>query len=429
MTNYSDLVDRHSAIFPDFVRPLYSEPLVIDRGYGSYVWDGLDRRYLDWFGGVLTTMVGHAHPQVVAAVEQQVQRIAHTSTLYISEPVVALAEDIARLSGIPNARVFFTASGSEANDTAVMAACSFRGSGEMLALRNGYHGRSYTSQALTGNRFWSLPPLSSLKVGFVEGSYRLRSPMSSLDDEAYVRACVEDLVQTIDMASSGNVAAMIAEPIQGVGGFSAPPDGLLGSMQKELENREILYISDEVQTGWGRTGDNFWGYQAHGVQPDMLTFAKGLGNGLGIAGVVGRADVLNSIDRVSFSTFGGTPLAAAAARATLRVVIDEDLQGNARRMGALLASRVRQTVETSSALVELRGRGLMQAIEVVHPGGIQPDPMATDGLLEAARSRGLLVGRGGLYNNVVRIAPMLNSTEDEIEEGAELLVEAIGEAC
>ncbi|NNE74393.1 MAG: aspartate aminotransferase family protein [Acidimicrobiales bacterium] len=425
MTTTEDLLARYRAVLPSYLAPLHAEPVSIDRGEGSYVWDLEGNCYLDWFGGVLTTMVGHAVPEIVAAVQKQAAKVMHTSTLYLSEPMIGFAEEVAAVSGIPDARVFFTASGTEANDTAIMTACAYRGSNEILAMRNSYHGRSYSAQAITAQSSWSVANMSALNVNFIQGGYRLRSPFRDFDDDAYTEACVADLVQMIDMGTAGQVAAMIAEPIQGVGGFAVPPDGFFGAMGKELANRDILFISDEVQTGWGRTGDHFWGYQAHGIVPDLLTFAKGVGNGITLAGVVGRAEIMNSITALSFSTFGGNPLSAAAGRATLKYVLDHDLQGNAARMGARLVERLGPVVDENDWIVELRGRGLMQALEMVQPGTTEPDPGITARLLDEAKARGLLVGKGGLYGNVIRMAPMLATTETELDEGIDAMIGAI----
>jgi 4-aminobutyrate aminotransferase len=362
-------------------------------------------------------MIGHAVPEVVAAVQEQAAKVLHTSTLYLSEPMIAFAEEVAAVSGIPEAKVFFTTSGTEANDTALLLATNFRRSNQILAMRNSYHGRSFSAMAITGQRMWSSSSYSGLNVNFVHGGYRLRSPFRDLDDEAYTQACVHDLVQVIDMMTAGDVAAMIAEPIQGVGGFATPPDGFFGAMAKELANHGILFIADEVQTGWGRTGEHFWGYQAHGMVPDIMTFAKGVGNGITLAGVVARAEIMDCIDAVSFSTFGGNPLSAAAGRATLRYVLDNDLQANALDMGKRLRTGLEALVAEMPWIAEVRGKGLMQAIEMVHPGGIESDPARTAALLEACKERGLLVGKGGLYGNVIRVTPMLNVSAAEIDEG------------
>ncbi len=413
----AELAERYRTVMPAWITPLYDEPIVLESGEGSYVNDADGTRYLDFFGGVLTTMIGHNVPEVTAAIAEQAGRILHTSTLYLSAPMLDFADELAALSGIPDAKVFFTTSGTEANDTALLLASTYRRSNQILALRNSYHGRSFSAMAVTGHRSWSASSFSGLNVSFVHGGYRLRSPFRDLDDDAYTAACVEDLVQIIDMTTAGDVGCMIAEPIQGVGGFATPPPGFFGAMKKELDNHDILFISDEVQTGWGRTGEHFWGYQAHGIVPDVLTFAKGVGNGVTLAGVVARAEIMDCLDAVSFSTFGGNPLSMAAGLATLRHVLDNDLQSNALAMGDRLRTGLDQLAAGTPWIAEARGKGLMQALEMVHPGSLEPDPVRTTALLETCRANGLLIGKGGLYGNVVRIAPMLNVTASEIDEG------------
>ncbi|MEZ5340303.1 MAG: aminotransferase class III-fold pyridoxal phosphate-dependent enzyme [Acidimicrobiales bacterium] len=412
----ADLLARYRRVMPSFLSPYYQEPIEIDHGQGSYVFTGDGTKYLDFFGGVLTTMVGHNNPAVTAAVQAQAAKVMHTSTLYLSEPMVALAEKIAALSGIPDARVFLTPSGTEANDAALLFATSYRKSNQILAMRNSYHGRSFSTQAITSHSSWSSTSISGLQVTFVQGPYQLRSPHRELDANAYTDVCVDDLSQLLTMTSSGDVAALIAEPIQGVGGFATPPDGFFGSMKKELDNRGILYISDEVQTGWGRTGDHFWGYQAHDIVPDMLTFAKGVGNGITLAGVVARAEIMDTIKVLNFSTFGGNPLSAAAGIATLDYVVDNNLQANAKVMGDRFRAGLDAIAARHDWIAEVRGRGLMQALETVAPGSIEPSPSHATAMLEATKANGLLVGKGGLYGNVVRMAPMLNVTADEVDE-------------
>jgi 4-aminobutyrate aminotransferase len=420
----SDLLNRYRRSLPSFLSPYYADPIAIDRGSGSYVWDLDGERYLDFFGGVLTTMVGHDHPAVTAAVQEQAAKVMHTSTLYLSEPMIEFAEMVADASGIPDARVYFTPSGSEANDAALLLATSYRKSNQVLAIRNGYHGRVFSAQAITSHSSWRSTSISGLQVQFVQGGYRLRSPYRDFDDDAYSDACMDDLVQVLDMTSAGDVACMIAEPIQGVGGFATPPDGLFGRMGKELANRGILFISDEVQTGWGRTGDHFWGYQAHDIVPDMLTFAKGVGNGIALAGVVARAEIMDTIEVLQFSTFGGNPLSAAAGTATLRTVQDENLQANAKAMGERFRAAMQPVSDATPWIAEMRGKGLMWAFECCEPGGIEPDKTRTGEFHEACKAHGLLVGKGGLYGNVIRLAPMLNVTADELDEG----IAAIGSA-
>ena len=425
MTSTAELLARYQAVLPSYVKPLYAEPVSIDHGEGSYIWDLEGDRYLDFFGGVLTTMVGHSNPAVVAAVQAQAAKVMHTSTLYLSEPMIELAEEIAAVSGIPDARVFFTTSGSEANDTALLLATSYRKSNQVLAMRNSYHGRSFTAQAITSHSSWSSTSLSGLSVNFVHGAYRLRSPFRDLDDTAFTEACADDLEQVIDMMTAGDVACLIAEPIQGVGGFATPPDGFFGRLQKVLSNHGILFVSDEVQTGWGRTGEHFWGYQAHDIVPDMLTFAKGVGNGITLAGIVARAEISDTITGHSFSTFGGNPLSAAAGLATLRYSKANNLKANALAMGQRLTAGLQPVVDRVEWIAELRGKGLMQAIEMVQSNTNDPDPDRANAILEGCKDRSLLVGKGGLYGNVIRITPMLDVSEHEIDEGIAAIVDTI----
>ena len=426
MGRHSELLARHREVLPDWVALYYDEPIAIERGEGRRVVDAEGREYLDLFGGILTTMTAHALPPVVAAVQEQAERILHTSTLYLIESQIELAEEIARLVPIDDAKVFFTTSGSEANELALLLACTARRSHQVLALRNSYHGRSFATMAITGNRGWSASALSPVDVKYVHGGYRYRSPFRHLDDDAYIEACVEDLRDVIATQTAGDVAAFVAEPIQGVGGFATPPDGLFGAFKEVLDEHGILYITDEVQTGWGRTGQHFWGIEAHAVAPDVLTFAKGIGNGLTIAGVAARAELMDGVAANSISTFGGNPLSCAGALANLRYALEHDLQGNAEKVGGHLMRELVRRSQSWPAVGEVRGRGLMVGVELVRPGTREPDPAAAGRALESAREHGVLIGKGGLHGNVLRIAPPLTLTMEEAEEGIAALDAALG---
>ncbi|MFF2849010.1 aspartate aminotransferase family protein [Streptomyces sp. NPDC058001] len=423
----SDLYARHRAVLPDWLALYYAEPIEITHGEGRYVWDADGTRYLDFFGGILTTMTAHALPEVTKAVSEQAGRIIHSSTLYLDRPMIDLAERIASLSGIPDARVFFTTSGTEANDAALLLATTYRRSNQLLAMRNSYHGRSFTAVGITGNRGWSPTSLSPLQTLYVHGGVRTRGPYAHLSDAEFIAACVADLEDLLGQ-TRGGVAALIAEPVQGVGGFTAPPDGLYAAFREVLDRHGILWITDEVQTGWGRTGEHFWGWQAHGESgpPDLLTFAKGIGNGMSIGGVVARAEIMNCLDANSISTFGGSPVTMAAGLANLTYLLEHDLQGNARRVGGLLIERLRAVAAQIPGVREVRGRGLMIGVELVKPGTDEADPDAASAVLEAAREGGLLIGKGGGHNtSVLRLAPPLSLTVAEAEEGAGILEHAL----
>jgi 4-aminobutyrate aminotransferase len=422
---HQELTERTRAVLPSWLALYYDEPIAIDRGEGRTVWDLEGNEYLDFFGGILTTMTAYSLPEVTAAINEQAAKVLHTSTLYLNQPMVELAEMVAEMSGIPDAKVFFTPSGSEANDAAILLATSYRKSNQVLALRNSYHGRSFTAIALTAHRSWSPTGYTGLNVQYVQGPYKVRSPYKNLDDDAFIDAAVDDLHQVIDMMTSGDVACMIVEPIQGVGGFATPPDGFFKRFKEVLDDYGILFVSDEVQTGWGRTGEHLWGYQAHDITPDIMTFAKGIGNGLSIGGVVASAEIMDSIGANSISTFGGNPLVSAGALANLKYLLEHDLQGNALKQGSRLYESLLPVAEETPWILELRGKGLMLAIETVEPDSDTPDTARAGQLLEECRRRGLLVGKGGLYGNVLRIAPPLTVTEEEIDRASEIIADSV----
>ncbi|MFI1031043.1 aspartate aminotransferase family protein [Streptomyces sp. NPDC020951] len=422
----SELHARHRNVLPDWLALYYEQPLEITHGEGRHVWDAEGARYLDFFGGILTTMTAHALPEITKAVSEQAGRIVHSSTLYLNRPMVELAERIAHVSGIPDARVFFTASGTEANDTALLLATTYRRSNTILAMRNSYHGRSFSAVGITGNRGWSPTSLSPLQTLYVHGGVRGRGPFADLSDAEFIDACVADLRDLL--GHTRPPAALIAEPIQGVGGFTSPPDGLYAAFRDVLNEYGILWIADEVQTGWGRTGEHFWGWQAHGQSgpPDIVTFAKGIGNGMSIGGVVARSEIMNCLDANSISTFGGTQITMAAGLANLSYLLEHDLQGNARRVGGLLIERLRAAVAQDPGVREVRGRGLMIGVELTKPGTDRADPDRASAVLEAARAGGLLIGKGGGHDtSALRIAPPLSLTVAEAEEGAAILESAL----
>jgi 4-aminobutyrate aminotransferase len=421
-----ELYDRHRRVMPDWIALYYDQPLEIVSGSGSRVTDADGRTYLDFFCGILTNMLGYDVPEVREAVQRQLGTgVVHTSTLYLIRNQVELAEKIARLSGIENAKVFFTNSGTEANETALLLATAARRSNQVLALRNSYHGRSFGAVAITGNGAWKTSQLTPFAVHYLHGTDRQLPAFAGMSDAEYIAAAVADLRNVLATATSGDVACLIAEPIQGVGGFTMPPDGLLRAYQEVLSEHGILLISDEVQTGWGRTGEHFWGIGAHGVVPDMMTFAKGLGNGFAIGGVVARGELMDAPAGNSISTFGGNPIATAAASATLDYLLSHDLQRNAAVLGTLIIGGLRDAAGQLATVGDIRGKGLMFAVDLVDPVTRAPSPPRAARVLEAARERGLLIGKGGLFGHTLRIAPPMTLTEAEAKEGLGLLTDAL----
>jgi 4-aminobutyrate aminotransferase len=422
----SDLLARHRAVIPNWVALYYDEPIEIVSGKGNRVTDAEGNTYLDFFAGILTNMIGYDVPEVREAVERQLATgVVHTSTVYLLRGQIELAEKIAKLSGIKDAKVFFTNSGTEANETALLLATYARKTDQVLAMRQSYHGRSFGAIGVTSNRSWKNNSYSPLNVHFLHGADRHLPQFARLSDSDYIKVCVEDLRHVLATATGGDVAALIAEPIQGVGGFTMAPDGLFAAYKDVLDEEGILFISDEVQTGWGRTGQSFFGIQNHGMTPDMMTFAKGLGNGFAVGGVVARGDLMDALHAVGLATFGGNPISMAAANATLDYVLDHDLQANAARTGSLIINGLREASGRLPIVGDVRGKGLMFAVELVDPATGAPSPALATRMMEETKKRGLLGGKGGLYGNVMRMAPPLTLTEAEAKEGLDILIGAL----
>ncbi|GAA2726532.1 aspartate aminotransferase family protein [Actinocorallia aurantiaca] len=422
----SELLARHRAVMPQWTALYYDRPIEITGGKGNRVSDAEGHSYLDFFAGILTNMIGYDVAEVREAVERQLATgVVHTSTVYLLRGQVELAEKIARLSGIPDAKVFFTNSGTEANEAALLLATYERRSNQVLAMRQSYHGKSFGATAVTSNRAWKNSGLTPFNTVFLHGADRHLPQFAGLSDADYTRVCVEDLRHTLATATGGDVAALIAEPIQGVGGFTMAPDGLFAAYKEVLDEHGILFISDEVQTGWGRTGQSFFGIGNHGVTPDAMTFAKGLGNGFAVGGVVARGDLMDAPHAVGLSTFGGNPIAMAAANATLDYVLSHDLQANAAAQGAFIISGLKDAAPRFPFVADVRGKGLMFALDLVDPETGAPSPALAARMMEETRKRGLLAGKGGLYGNVMRMAPPLTLTSEEAAEGLKILVDSL----
>lgn len=415
------LLAQKEFLFPS-VFHYYRTPLVIERARDQYVWDAGGNQYLDFFGGIVTISVGHCNQTVNAKVHAQLDKLQHVSTVFANEPQVALAKKIASLTpGRELTKSFFTNSGSEANETAILAARCYTGATEVIALRHSYHGRSAMAMALTGQASWRLGPATQAGIVHAHNAYCYRCPFGLKYPDCEVR-CAQDIEELIRTTTSGRVAGMIAEPIQGVGGFVTPPKEYFPIVVRIVRNAGGIFISDEVQTGWGRTGGKWFGIEQWGVTPDIITSAKGLANGSPIGLTVARSAVADSIQGVQISTFGGNPVTATAAKAVIDFIDDNNLRVNAAETGAHLRARLEELKDKHPLIGDVRGMGLMQAIELVEDReSKRPAPAATLALMEAARENGLLIGKGGLYGNVVRVTPPLNISRSDVDEFARLL--------
>jgi 4-aminobutyrate aminotransferase-like enzyme len=391
----------------------YEQPLTLVRGEGMHVWDDAGRKYLDCFGGVLTVSVGHCHPEVTDAIVRQVQTLVHTSTLYANPPLSDLAEALAQILPGDLDRLFLTNSGTEADETAVLLARVHTGVQEVIVLRYGYSGRSMMAMAASGQAPWK--QAGNPIPGFVHAvaPYCYRCPLKLTYPSCEV-ACAKDVEEVIQTATSGRVAGILAEVIIGSGGFIVPPKEYFQIVADIVRRAGGLFIADEVQTGWGRTGKMF-GVEHYGVVPDVMTFAKGMANGSPIGCTATTDAIASALKPLSFSTFGGNPVTSAAALATLRVIQKQKLADNARVLGDRLHAGLRGLQRRYPVIGDVRGLGLMQACELVKKDK-SPDARSTALVLEGTRRRGVLIGKGGLWGNVLRLAPPLTVSEPQIDE-------------
>src|SRR5918999_4700231 len=412
----SEIVEKHKQYLFPAVAMYYQEPLALVRGEGQYVWDDQGNRYLDCFGGVLTVSVGHCHPKVTDAVVEQVKTIQHTSTLYANKPQSDLAEKLYEITPGRLKKSFFTNSGTEADDTAVHAAKTFTGRHEIVVLRHSYAGRSATALSTMGHATWRPLPAQIAGIVHARAPYCYRCPLKLSYPDCGL-ACAEDIKEVIETTTTGEIAAFMAEPILGVGGFIVPPPGYFERAAEIARDHGGLFIADEVQTGWGRTGHKWFGIEHWNVEPDIITSAKGLGNGVPVGITVATPEVADKYPGLTFSTFGGNPVSMVAALAVIKVVEEEDLRRNAAEVGAYFRQRLEELKDKHPVIGDVRGLGLMQAVELVKDRETkEPDPQSVLKVFEETKRRRVLIGKGGLYGNVIRTGLMLNSTKDTVNE-------------
>jgi alanine-glyoxylate transaminase/(R)-3-amino-2-methylpropionate-pyruvate transaminase len=422
LTN-ADVAAKHKQYMFPSTGAYYKEPVALESGKGTRVRDFDGREYLDFFGGILTVSVGHASARVNDAVRAQIERLGHVSQVYPTLPVVELAERLVKLAPGKLEKAFFCASGTEADETAVALAQAHAGRQELIALRHGYSGRTLLAQSLTANSKFRVIPSQVAGVKHAHAPYCYRCPFGLSYPSCDVK-CARDIEELIQTTTMGSVAGIVIEPILGVGGFVTPPAGWMKVAVDIVKKYGGLFICDEVQTGFGRTG-KMWGVDhEEGVVPDIVTMAKGIANGYPISAIVTTAPIADAWKGGNISTFGGNPISCAAANATVGAIVEDKLVENSASMGKLLRSGLDALKAKHATIGEVRGRGLMQGLELVRDeksGDRTPSPEAALRLLEETRSRGLLIGRGGLYGNVLRVAPSLVVGKADIETALEAL--------
>ena len=420
-----EIIDKHREFLFPVVANYYDEPLVVDHAKGCHVYDVEGKEYLDFYGGIVTISVGHCHPKVTGAVQTQSAKLQHISTLYPNEPHVRLAEKLAQITPGRLQKSFFTNSGTEANETAVLLAQLHTRCQDVIALRHSYSGRSHLAMSLTAHAAWRLTLTPAPGVHHIPNAYCYRCPFGLTYPSCDLK-CARDLEEAIQTVTSGRLAAFIAEPIQGIGGLITPPKEYFHEIVAIVRKYGGLFICDEVQTGWGRTGGKMFGIEQWGVEPDIMTFAKGMANGSPIGATIAIPEVADSMKGMSISTFGGNPVTSVAALATIEVIEEENLVENARVMGRRLRDGLEALKQKYPVIGDVRGMGLMQGLELVGENK-RPAPKAVKHLFELTKTNGLLIGRGGLMGNVVRITPPLNVTRDQVDQALKMLDRSFGQ--
>jgi len=403
----------------------YKKPLMVVEGRMQYVWDEKGKRYLDGLGGIVTVSVGHCHPHVVAAGNKQSELYQHSTTIYLHPNVANYAAKLASKMPGDLKMCYFVNSGSEANDLALLMARAHTGNYDIIALRNAYHGGNASTMGATAHSTWKYNVPHSFGFHHALAPYPYRGTFGYDDAEAG-RKYANDVQELIQYATSGKIAGFIAESIQGVGGFVEFPEGYLKHTYEHVRAAGGVCIADEVQTGFGRTGTHFWGFETQEVLPDIVTLAKGIGNGCPLAAVVTTPEIAQSlVGKVHFNTFGGNPVVSAMGQAVLEVIEKENLQANAHKIGERILVGLRKLEQKHKIIGDVRGKGLMLGIEMVKDRQTkEPATAECAAVLETARDLGLLLGKGGLNGQTIRFAPPMCLTEAD----ADFLLEVLDES-
>lgn len=402
----------------------YDEPMVLERGEGCYLFDVEGNRYLDCYSGVGVTNCGHANPKIIKDTLAQVERLQHTTTIYLTEPMLRLAEALANfIPGLCN-KSFFCSSGSEANEGALLLAKLATDRNDFLALDKSLHGRTYLTAGLTGIDFWRTDPQPPENVHFAPSPDCANCPFK-LQYPACELRCAEEVEHILD-SNKGMVAAMIAEPIHGNGGIIVPPKGYFKRVKEILEKHGVLLIMDEAQTGFCRTGTRF-GFEHHEIQPDIMTVCKALGNGMPISAFIATDEVAKKYTRPGASTFGGNLVCSVTALAVLKFMQEQQLEQAVAEKGSDLKVFLQSLQSRFGPIGEVRGKGLMLGIELVNQAG-DPDAEIMNKLLERLKEKGFLVGKTGAERNILTLMPPLVINQVEIES-LKTVLQTVFEEC
>lgn len=426
--SYAEVEQMRKQFLSPALVTFYKKPIMIVQGSMQYLYDETGRRYLDGIGGIVTISAGHCHPYILEKAKEQLETLQHTTTIYYNPVIAEYGKLLAEKMPGDLSVVYFVNSGSEANDLAMLMARLYTGNYDIIALRNAYHGGSAATMGLTAHSTWKFNYPHSFGVHHAIASDPYRGPWGRDNPKAGEKYAA-DIKNVIDYASPGKIAAFFAESIQGVGGTVVHPDHYLEHAFEITRNAGGLCISDEVQTGFGRTGTHFWGFETQAVIPDIVTMAKGIGNGAPLAAVVTTPEIAKVLaQRIHFNTFGGNPVSCAMGKAVLEVIEKEHLQQNCLEMGKLLMDGYHRLMKKHDIIGDVRGLGLMTGIELVRDRTTK-EPAGTEAffVFERAKELGLLIGKGGLGGNVLRIKPPMCINKADVDFILQVLDRALEE--
>lgn len=425
MKTNADITAKHREFLIPSQMMYYKEPVAFERGEGHFLWDVEGKQYLDFFGGIVTVSVGHSNPEITEKVVAQYKTLQHTSTLFPNRQIVTLAEKLAQITPGRLQQSYFTNSGSEANEAAIMLAKAYTGRNQVVALKHSYSGGTAMTRSLCGTGTWRVGEPTQ-QVTHAANAYCYRCPFGQTYPSCDLQ-CAKDLKTVIETTTNGEIAAFIAEPIQGVGGFIVPPKEYFKEVYQIARQHGGVVIADEVQTAWGRTGGKWFGIEQWDVEPDMITSAKGMANGLPVGWTIATPEVAGAIKKgIHLSTFGGNPVTSTGALATIEYIETHNLKDNATTTGAYLREKLEGLQEKHPVIGDVRGMGLMQALEFVKDRKTKEvAPQETQAMIEAMREEGLLMGKGGLHGNVIRMSPPMTIGKREVDDAIERMDRAL----
>ena len=407
----------------------YENPVLLVDGDGAVLKDYAGKEYIDLFGGICTTITGYNHPKYVSTLQWQAERLVYTSSLYSTIPYAVLVKSLADIAPKGLTRSFVVNSGSEANEAALTMSRKYTKNPYIIVCQRGYHGRTALTRELSSAGWRTFSEAHPPGVRFTPYGYCYRCPFGK-EHPGCNMECAHYVREVIRTQTNNAIAAFLAEPIQGVGGIVQPPAEYFQIVHEIVKEHDGIYISDEVQTGFGRTGGKWWGIQQTGVEPDIITMAKGFGSGIPIGGFISRPEFAEGYTvSDAFATFGGNPLSCAAAVAVIEIIKEENFLEKAAKLGAHLRKRMDELKESHRIIGDVRGQGMMQGIELVRDQATkEPASQEILTVMEVCREKGLLIGKGGLDNNVIRIQPPLELTEAQIDKACTILDEAFTKA-